>query len=275
MDWDQVTNAITSMGTSLSKVPWDQFGAVVTWLMKPATLLNNAQTDINSATHDLLVYPRGIRNNNPLNLSYVPGQYGVKGSDGRFGVYGSEADGVTAAANQLKLDQSRGAKTLAQLITSWAPPNENDTAGYIKKVSQRTGITPGGAVDLNNPRVLAGLLNAMAIQETGRPIPSPVLAAGVNNAGTPDGVQRALNWLAKPANDLFTHDGSLSPRVNAALANLRAGQRAASGSQPITINNHLGPITVNTQATDARGTADAVSHSVQKVLVTNSKKGLR
>ena len=94
--------------------------------------------------------------------------------------------------------------------------------------------------------------------------------------GLPPSVQHVVDWLGKPANQLFTTGGDLSPKVNGVLANLRAQQHivARSGSH-VTINNHLGPITVHTQATDARGTADAVSHSVQKVLVTNSKKGLR
>ncbi len=36
---------------------------------------------------------RGLRNNNPLNLSYLQGQPGVTGSDGRFGTYANLTDG--------------------------------------------------------------------------------------------------------------------------------------------------------------------------------------
>ena len=36
----------------------------------------------------------------------------------------------------------RGKDTIAALITTWAPPSENDTAAYIKFVSDRVGINP-------------------------------------------------------------------------------------------------------------------------------------
>lgn len=139
--------------------------------------------------------PRGIRNNNPLNLQYVPGQRNVLGSDGRFGKYPTMEDGVTAAHRQLMLYQDRGMITLSQIIggdgprkPGWAPPGENDTAAYIKFVRDRTGIQPNEAVNVRNPEVATRLIAAMAEKENGKPIDLNTIRNGVAtslNGGQP------------------------------------------------------------------------------------------
>lgn len=123
--------------------------------------------------------PRGIRNNNPLNLSYVPGQRGVTGSDGRFGKYGNMEEGIAQAERQLLLYQQRGANTLERIITKWAPPGENDTKGYIARVSQRTGFRPDQTLDLQDPETASKLIQAMAQQEVGRTLNADVVSRGV------------------------------------------------------------------------------------------------
>lgn len=95
-------------------------------------------------------YPgsRSYRNNNPGNLVYV-GQPGATSDPNGFAVWSSYAGGLQATKNQITLDATRGSDvngnpiiTLADLITSWAPPGKNDTAGYIAAVAASTGYDP-------------------------------------------------------------------------------------------------------------------------------------
>jgi len=88
------------------------------------------------------------RNNNPGNLVYV-GQAGAVRGDGGFAKFQTRADGIQALKNQITLDAVRGSdvtgrpiNSISDLISSWAPPSENDTAGYIRFVASTTGYDP-------------------------------------------------------------------------------------------------------------------------------------
>ena len=126
-----------------------------------------------SAWWSNLTMPRGIRNNNPLNLSYVPGQ-GALGSDGKFGQYGSMEAGIAASTRQLLQYQKQGDNTLIKIIRRWAPHTDengnviNDTAGYITDVSEETGFEPNQQLNLSDPSVMARVERAMAMREDGR-----------------------------------------------------------------------------------------------------------
>lgn len=126
--------------------------------------------------------PRGLRNNNPLNLSYVPGQPGVQGSDGRFGRYATPEEGIAAATRQLQLYAQRGLTTPEQIIGRWAPPSENNTGAYVAAVSRAAGLDPRAPVNLSDPAVVSRLVAAMAQHENGRPVPLDVVQRGVQMA---------------------------------------------------------------------------------------------
>jgi hypothetical protein len=86
------------------------------------------------------------RNNNPGNLRYV-GQSGAVLGEGGFARWPSWDAGVDALKRQIELDATRGTdaagnptRTVGELIASWAPASENDTAGYIAAVEQHTGF---------------------------------------------------------------------------------------------------------------------------------------
>jgi len=99
---------------------------------------------------------------NPFNLR-------VPGSTTAFQTFGSDAEGVKAAAHQLQLYENRDKlNTIAGIITKFAPPNENDTAGYIKAVAERTKIGANDPLDPANKDQLASILSAMALQENRR-----------------------------------------------------------------------------------------------------------
>ncbi len=177
----------------------------------PTANAANRGHDPNTAIHSSSgpirgVVPRGFRNNNPLNLTYVPGQIGVTGSDGRFGTYATMADGIASDERQMLLNQNRGADTLSKLITKWAPPGENDTAGYIKQVAGETGIDPNAPINMRDPKVAAAVIGAMARHENS--------GHSLDDASINDGVRAALGLAGGPPQQMAS-----TPPPGAAGAN--------------------------------------------------------
>jgi hypothetical protein len=127
--------------------------------------------------------PRGIRNNNPLNLTYVSGQPGAMGSDGRFGVYGKMEDGIAQAERQLLLYQDRDhLDTIGQIINKWAPSSENNTANYIASVSKWMHMSATEKLNLRDPETARKLITAMGRIETGRTLDPSAVKRGVDKA---------------------------------------------------------------------------------------------
>lgn len=118
---------------------------------------------------------RGIRNNNPGNLDYIANPLrawnGQVGSDGRYGIYDTPANGVRAMSKQLQKDYNAGSQTITGLITSWAPPSENDTTAYIASVSRAAGVGPDEQFDLRGN--LTAVVSAIIQHENGENPYSP------------------------------------------------------------------------------------------------------
>lgn len=123
--------------------------------------------------------PRGIRNNNPLNLTYLPGQ-GATGSDGRFGVYGSMEEGIAASVRQLTLNADRGLTTLSQQIARWAPPSENNTGAYTNRVASEAGVGANDQINIRDPQLLRRVVGSMAFVENGRRLDEGTVGRGVD-----------------------------------------------------------------------------------------------
>lgn len=83
---------------------------------------------------------RSARNNNPGNLEMGPRaeKFGAIGDDGRFAVFDDPKQGL--AAMQDLLFSANINKTIEQAITSYAPPNENNTKGYISNITTALGL---------------------------------------------------------------------------------------------------------------------------------------
>lgn len=136
--------------------------------------------------------PRGIRNNNPLNLSYVPGQ-GAVANDGRFGIYPTMEAGVAADVRQIIRNRDvHGLTTLNQMIGDkyhgWAPAGENDVPSYVAAVSKALGIRPNDDLDVHNSALMKRLVGAMALHENGRAIDPDAIERGVNAVLPPNGI---------------------------------------------------------------------------------------
>lgn len=113
---------------------------------------------------------RSQRNNNPGNIRTNSTAWeGKVGDDGSFVTFATPEHGVRAMVKTLYTYQQRhGKRTLREIISRWAPPNENSTATYISIVSKETGINPDQPIDLrSNPNLTKRLVNAMIRMEGG------------------------------------------------------------------------------------------------------------
>lgn len=126
--------------------------------------------------------PRGIRNNNPGNIdrhagTQWKGMSDDQTSDSRFIVFTAPEWGIRAIARIIKTYMGRGATTIEKIISTWAPPNENNTAAYIAAVASEVGIPatmPVGPSDM--PAIIAAIIR----HENGRqPYPPEVIAKGI------------------------------------------------------------------------------------------------
>ena len=117
--------------------------------------------------------PRGIRNNNPLNirigntwLGEVPNP-----TDSEFEQFVSTVYGLRAAFVILRRYIRRyGRNTVRKIISAWAPSSENDTNRYIDNVSRAMAIDPDEVIDYADEPTMVALVAAMAMQECGQPI---------------------------------------------------------------------------------------------------------
>ncbi len=144
--------------------------------------------------------PRGIRNNNPLNIRLSSDKWqgqvnaNVNDNDNNsslkgeavFCVFSSMEYGWRAAFvilcktyyGKYKL------KTIRDIVTRWAPLKENNTPAYIRHVSDYTGIGPDR--DLGDPKthptnwLLIGY--AMAVMENGKTLPPIPMIKGFSLA---------------------------------------------------------------------------------------------
>ena len=118
--------------------------------------------------------PRGLRNNNPLNIeagSFTQNQPGFAGSDGRFAKFGSQDQGLGAADNLLQSYANRGLNTISGIVNRWAPPSDNNPTGaYAATVAKAVGVDPNAPLDMSNPALRQKIIGAMAQFENGKPL---------------------------------------------------------------------------------------------------------
>ena len=106
--------------------------------------------------------PRGIRNNNPLNIRRSKDQW-----------QGLRAQQTDASFCQFESLETYYHKyrlfTIRAIINKWAPPQENLTSTYIQNVSRLTGIPPDEPIGIpsDQPERWMAVGIAMAIQENG------------------------------------------------------------------------------------------------------------
>lgn len=138
--------------------------------------------------------PRGIRNNNPLNIEaggFTQSQPGYAGSDGRFAKFDTPEGGLGAANKLLDVYQNKhGLNTVAGIVGRWAPTSDgNNVSAYATNVAKQLGIGPNDPIP---PEMRPKLIAAMGQHENGRPIQVAALGGGMPGAPQMPGAASAM-----------------------------------------------------------------------------------
>jgi hypothetical protein len=133
--------------------------------------------------------PRGLRNNNPGNIRHGDDWRGLAPvqPDPDFCSFADMEHGVRAMAkillNYERMFESRGKITcVANIVSRWAPPSENDTLSYAADVAKRLGRGLTEPLNLEDPLTLRALVLAIAHHENGRELDWDAATKGVQMA---------------------------------------------------------------------------------------------
>ena len=132
--------------------------------------------------------PRGIRNNNPLNIrlskdrwqgQIAPSLSGRAGGEASFCQFTTMQYGYRAAFKLLKTYiEKHHCRTIRFIINRWAPPNENNTNAYLRRVVEISGLNPDAVIRFKDKQVMTDLAYAMTIVENGTAVEKDVIAEG-------------------------------------------------------------------------------------------------
>ena len=116
--------------------------------------------------------PRGIRNNNPGNIRHGENWQGFnpnsRSIDAAFCVFNTPVAGIRALAKVLiNYKKLYGLNTVRQIISRYAPPNENQTTAYVQTVAKQLGVLPDVVIDIEERGVLTVLIKAVIRMENG------------------------------------------------------------------------------------------------------------
>ena len=119
--------------------------------------------------------PRGIRNNNPLNIRKGSNWKGERPNqtDPAFEEFVSMEYGIRAALRLMRnhITGFKGSRpamnTLKKLISVWAPPSENATTKYVDFVSANVGLSSSQIIDPDDAALMCKIARAMAFVECG------------------------------------------------------------------------------------------------------------
>lgn len=141
---------------------------------------------------------RGVRNNNPGNIRKSKDVWvGQTGNDGSFVTFATPAHGIRATGRNLLSYARQGYVTPEQIITRWAPPeDDNDTEGYIKFVSEYLNVPRDTRLDLTDLNTLTRLSMAIMIKENGQGEFNKIAGDDILN-----GIQAALGLVDLPQSE--------------------------------------------------------------------------
>ena len=130
--------------------------------------------------------PRGIRNNNPGNIRHGQNWQGLnpegRNIDPAFCVFKSPVFGIRALAKVLmNYEKIHGLNTVRQIISRYAPPNENQTMAYIQTVAKQIGVYPDTVIDIEERGILTVFIKAVIRMENGiQPYSDEVIQQGID-----------------------------------------------------------------------------------------------
>ena len=130
--------------------------------------------------------PRGIKNNNPLNIRHNPDCFQGEvrpGTDRAFKQFKTAAYGYRAAFVTLGTYLSRGWNTIEKIVSHWAPPNENDTKAYIANVEKWSGVKRDKVLTAKDGEDFVKIVIAMCRVENGVTADPLAVCEGFNLQG--------------------------------------------------------------------------------------------
>lgn len=125
--------------------------------------------------------PRGIRNNNPLNIRIGNVWLGevMCPTDLKFEQFMSMEYGLRAAFVILRrYIRHYHLDTVQQIVSRWAPRSENQTDSYIATVCQQMGIEKDTPIKYEDRETMYKLVEAMSLVECGQKIPMSKIERG-------------------------------------------------------------------------------------------------
>lgn len=125
--------------------------------------------------------PRGIRNNNPLNIRIGNVWLGEvqNPTDPHFEQFVQMVYGVRAGFVLLRRYINHYHRTtIPEIIAAWAPSSENNTSAYIDKVSKVSGIPVDAQLNYYDEETMVALVDAMILVECGRHIEEKTIRDG-------------------------------------------------------------------------------------------------
>lgn len=125
--------------------------------------------------------PRGIRNNNPLNIRIGNKWLGEVPcpTDTQFEQFTKMEYGVRAGFLLIKRYIERyHLNTIFLIVSRWAPPSENETDVYIASVEKLSGIPADKELRFYDNVEMVSLVDAMIVVECGRHIDMNIINKG-------------------------------------------------------------------------------------------------
>ncbi len=162
----------------------------------------------------------GMRQNNPLNLTFA-GQPGAQpGQGNRFASFSDIPTGIAATADQLGLYQTQhGINTVQDAVKRWVSDPKADLGSYTADVAKALGVAPTDKIDLTDPAVQQKFILAAQPHESGGG------GAVLNPADVAKGVQLAaanrgqtVQAQAPPAPTQFAGPGAPTGGAGATAA---------------------------------------------------------
>ena len=187
--------------------------------------------------------PRGVRNQNPGNIrkSKDPWQgLAREQPDKAFFTFKAPEWGIRALARVLITYQDDyDLRTVRQIITRWAPPNENDTGAYVRAVADRMGVSPDRPLDVQRYDHLCPLVAAIIHHENaGYRYPQAVVDKGLALAGV---VPADRTVVVKKPQPPASRDGGVIAATAASIGGGLTAVKIVTDSAG-DLNDSMGPL---------------------------------
>jgi hypothetical protein len=129
-----------------------------------------------------MTIPRGLKNNNPGNIRHDGTKWQGEVSpatDKSFKQFTSIVSGYRALILLLQnYRKLHNRQTIADFITRWAPPVENDTKAYIERVCKDMKVNADEVPDVSDKQTMCTFAAAISKVENGVPAVMADVVAG-------------------------------------------------------------------------------------------------